>query len=100
VPVEANGVGSELIGNWILNSKVKWGSPKQRLKVNPDMSGLYGVTPISRITLEGDKVSFKVPAGKYPLTFECKLDGSKLAGVQKTSRDSQEVTGEKMGSAF
>ncbi len=95
-PAEANGVGSQLIGNWILNSKVKWGSPKQRLKVNPDMSGLYGVTPVAKITLEGDKVSFKVPAGKYPIVFECKLDGLKLAGEQKTSRDSQEVTGEKM----
>ncbi len=96
VPAEANGVGSELIGNWILNSKVKWGSPKQRLKVNPDMSGLYGTTPINKIILDGDKVSFKVPAGKYPLTFECKIDGLKLTGVQKTSRDTQEVTGEKM----
>jgi hypothetical protein len=100
VPAEANGVGSELIGTWILNSKVKWGSPKQRLKVNPDMSGMYGVTPINKINLDGDKVSFKVTAGRYPMTFECKLDGSKLAGEQKTSRDSQEVTGEKMGYVF
>jgi hypothetical protein len=95
VPAEANGVGSQLIGNWILNSKVKWGSPKQRLKVNPDMTGMYGVTPIKNITLEGDKVSFKVSSGKYPIVFECKLDGSKLTGEQKTSRDTQEVTGEK-----
>jgi hypothetical protein len=99
-PAEANGVGSQLIGNWILNSKVKWGSPKQRLKVNPDMSGLYGTTPISKITLDGDKVSFKVSAGKYPIVFECKLAGLKLTGVQKTSRDSQVVTGEKMDSVF
>ncbi len=69
MPAEANGLGSQLIGNWILNSKVKWGSPKQRLKVNPDMSGLYGTTPISKITLDGDKVSFKVSAGKYPIDF-------------------------------
>ncbi|MGB7583099.1 MAG: glycoside hydrolase family 5 protein [Sedimentisphaerales bacterium] len=96
IPVEANSPGSQLIGNWILNSKVKWGSPEQRLKVNPDMSGLYGVTPINKITLDGDKVSFKVSAGKYPIVFDCKLDGAKLAGVQKTSRDTQEVTGEKI----
>ena len=69
IPVEANSPGSQLIGNWILNSKVKWGSPEQRLKVNPDMSGLYGVTPINKITLDGDKVSFKVSAGKYPIVF-------------------------------
>jgi hypothetical protein len=60
------------------------------------MSGLYGVTPVKNITLDGDKVSFKVPAGKYPIVFECKIDGLKLTGMQKTSRDSQEVTGEKM----
>ena len=53
-----------------------------RLKVNPDMSGLYK-TPINKITLDGDKVSFKVSAGKYPIVFDCKLDGAKLAGVQK-----------------
>ena len=92
----AEKTGSELIGNWILNSKVKWGSPKQRLTVNPDMTGMYGVTPVKNITLEGDKVSFKVTSGRYPMVFECKLDGLKLTGVQKTSRDSQEVTGEKM----
>jgi hypothetical protein len=96
IPAEANGVGSELIGTWILNSKVYWGSPKQRLIVNPDMTGVYGVTPINKITLEGDKVSFKVTGGRYPFVFECKLDGLKLTGVQKTSRDSQIVTGEKM----
>jgi hypothetical protein len=60
------------------------------------MTGMYGVTPIKNIALDGDKVSFKVATGRYPMTFECKLDGSKLAGEQKTSRDSQEVTGEKM----
>jgi hypothetical protein len=92
----AQKTGSELIGNWILNSKVKWGSPQQRLTVNPDMTGMYGVTPVKNITLDGDKVSFKVSAGRYPMTFECKLDGLKLTGEQKTSRDSQEVTGEKM----
>jgi hypothetical protein len=97
---EANQPASPLVGNWILNSKVKWGSPKQRLKVNPDMTGMYGVTPISKITLDGGKVSFKVSAGKYPIVFECKLDGLKLTGVQNTSRDSQEVTGEKMASVF
>ena len=96
IPVEANSPASQFIGNWILNSKVKWGSPKQRLTVNPDMTGMYGVTPVAKITLEGDKVSFKVAAGKYPLVFECKLDGSKLVGEQKTSRDTQEVTGEKI----
>jgi len=37
-----------------------------------------------------------VATGKYPTTFECKLDGLKLSGEQKTSRDSQEVTGQKM----
>jgi hypothetical protein len=96
VPAEANRPGSELVGTWILTSKVKWGSPKQRLKVNPDMTGTYGVTPIEKLTIDGDKVSFKVATGKYPTTFECKLDGLKLSGEQKTSRDSQEVTGQKM----
>ncbi len=89
--------GSQLVGIWILNGTTTWGSTQQRLKINPDMSGMYGVSQIDKITIEGDKVSFKVTAGmRYETTFELKLEGSTLTGLMKTSRDTQTVTGKKM----
>jgi hypothetical protein len=93
--------GLQLTGIWILNAASNWGSTQQRLKINPDMSGMYGVSPIDKITLEGDKVSFKVTAGmRYETTFECKLEGSTLTGLMKTSRDTIEVTGKKTDFVF
>jgi hypothetical protein len=93
--------GQQLAGIWILDGATTWGSTLQRLKINPDMSGMYGVSPIDKITLDGDKVSFKVTAGmRYETTFECKLEGSTMKGLMKTSRDTIEVTGKKADLVF
>ena len=104
MPAEAKQIGSELIGNWILDVSAPWGNSRQRLKINRDMSGMYGVTPIDKVTLEGDKVSFKVAPEfgrmRFEMNFEGKLDGSKLTGELKNPRGSQEVTGKKAGSVF
>ncbi len=104
MPAEAKRIGSELIGNWILDVAAPWGNSMQRLKINRDMSGMYGVTPIDKVTLEGGKVSFKVAPEfgrmRFEMNFEGKLDGSKLTGELKNPRGSQEVTGKKAGSIF
>jgi hypothetical protein len=104
MPAEAKLIGSELIGTWILDVAAPWGNSRQRLKINRDMSGMYGVTPIEKVTLEGDKVSFKVTPEfgrmRFEMNFEGKLDGSKLTGELKNPRGSQEVTGKKAGSVF
>jgi hypothetical protein len=101
MPAEGKRIGAELIGNWILDVAAPWGNSKQRLKVNPDMSGLYGTTSIDKITLEGDKVTFKVTPEfgrmRFEMNFEGKLDGSKLTGELKNPRGSQTVTGKKAG---
>ena len=103
MPAEAKRIGTELIGTWILETTAPWGNSKQRLKVNPDLSGLYGMNPIDKITLEGDKVTFKITPEfgrmRFEMNFEGKLDGSKLTGELKNQRGNQEVTGKKMGSA-
>jgi hypothetical protein len=102
MPAEAKRIGIELVGTWILETSAPWGNSKQRMKVNPDMSGLYGMNPISKITLEGDKVTFKITPEfgrqRFEMDFEGKLDGSKLTGELKNPRGSQTVTGRKMGS--
>jgi hypothetical protein len=92
--------GSALIGNWTLDVTAPWGSSKQRLKVNPDMSGMYGITPIDKVNLEGDKVSFKVTLEfgrqRFEMNFEGKLDGSKLTGELKNQRGLQVLVGKKV----
>jgi hypothetical protein len=100
MPAEAKRIGSELIGTWILDVAAPWGSSKQRLKVNPDMSGIYGTSPVENINLEGDKVTFTLALNfgrmKFEMNFEGKLDGSKLTGELKNPRGAQTVAGKKI----
>ncbi|MBI9018100.1 MAG: hypothetical protein JEZ07_12660 [Phycisphaerae bacterium] len=94
-------IGAELIGNWALELKSEdRPARKQRLKVNSDMTGLYGSLPIEKITLEKEKVTFKATMKfgerEYTMDFTGKLDKGKLTGEMKTSRDTQKVTGTKI----
>jgi hypothetical protein len=101
MPAEAKLLTSEFAGTWIFDVSAPWGNSRQRLKVNRDMSAMYGVTNIEKVNLEGDKVSFKVTPEfgrmRFEMTFEGKLDGSKITGEFKNQMGSQEVTGKKMG---
>jgi hypothetical protein len=96
-PTEGRRVGASLIGTWDLDIESERGARKQRLRVNPDMSALYGSTPIKKINLDGNKVSFKYVLEfgdrKYEMSFEGKIVESKLTGEVKTSRDTSKVTG-------
>jgi hypothetical protein len=100
IAAEGKRIGASLIGNWNLEVTSERGSRKQRLKVNPDMSGMYGSIPIKKVNLEGDKVSFKLVLEfgerKFEMSFEGKLKESKLTGELTTSRGSQKVTGTKV----
>jgi len=104
VPVVGKRIGSALIGVWNLEVTSGFGASKQRLKVNPDLSAMYGATPIEKINLEGDKVTFKLVQEfgqrRFEMDFEAKLDGSSLTGELKTQRGSQTVAGKKTGSVF
>jgi len=99
-PAEGKRVGASLIGTWNLDITSERGSRKQRLKVNPDMSGLYGAIPVKQVNLEGDKVSFKTVLEfgerKFEMSFEGKLEETKLTGELTTSRGTQKVTGTKV----
>jgi len=90
-------VGASIIGTWNLDIESEQGPRKQRLRVNPDMSALYGSTLIKKITLDGDKVSFKYVLKfgdrEYETSFEGKIAESKLSGELKTSRGTSKVTG-------
>jgi hypothetical protein len=100
IPFEGKRIGTELIGTWMLDVAAPWGASKQRLKVNPDMSGLYGTTSVDKITLEGDKVTFKIAPQfgrmRFEMNFEGKIEGDKLTGEFKNPRGSQTVIGRKL----
>jgi hypothetical protein len=95
-------IDSPLVGTWLLELTGERGSSKQRLKVNPDMSGMYGISPIEKINVEGDKVSFKIVMEfrqrTFEMNFEGKLEGSKLVGEISAFRGTQKVVGKKVSS--
>ena len=82
-------IGGALIGTWMLDTTSDRGTRKQRLLVNPDMSGLYGATPVKVINFEDDKVSFNLVFAFGDRTFEMdfagKLTEGKLGGLPGSS---------------
>lgn len=98
--VEGTRIGAPLIGMWNLEVSADWGEIKQRLVVNPDMSGLYGTIPIKKVNLEDGRVDFMMVVEFGDQTFEMsfagKLDESKLTGEMTTSRGTQKIKGTKV----
>jgi len=90
-------VGAAVIGTWNLDIESERGPRKQRLRINPDLSALYGPTLIKKINLDGDKISFKYSLQfgdqEFETNFEGKVAESKLTGELKTSRGTSKVTG-------
>jgi hypothetical protein len=97
-------IGGALIGTWNLEIESERGPRRQRLRVNPDMSGLYGAIAIKKVELDGEKVSFKIVLEFGDQTFEMnfagKIEDSKLIGEMTTSRGSQKITGTKVIRTF
>jgi hypothetical protein len=95
---------ASLIGTWILEIASERGTRKQRLRVNPDMSGLYGSLPLKKVNLEDGKVSFKIVIEfgdrKFESSFEGKLEDPKLTGELTSSRGTRKVTGKKVVRTF
>ena len=97
-------IGGALIGTWMLDATSERGTRKQRLLINPDMSGLYGATPVKVINFEDDKVSFNLVFAFGDRTFEMdfagKLTEGKLTGELANDRFSQQITGTKVVRTF
>jgi hypothetical protein len=104
VQVEGKLIGAPLIGTWNLDIESERGPRKQRLRVNPDMSALYGSTLIKKINFDGDKVSFKYTLTfgdqEFETSFAGKLAESKLTGEFTNPRGTQKVTGTKVVRTF
>jgi hypothetical protein len=101
ITAEGKRIGVSLIGTWNLEVATERGNRKQRLKVNPDMSGMCGAVAIEKVNLEENKVSFKAAAEfgerRFEMSFEGTVEGSKLTGELTTSRGTRKVAGTKVG---
>jgi hypothetical protein len=103
VQVEGKLIGAALIGTWDLDMEFEWGGTgKQRLRVNPDLSALYGSYLIKKINLDGDKVSFKLVRSsgdgnrEFEFNFEGKIADTKLTGeLTRSPGSTAKVTGTK-----
>ena len=99
VQAEGTLIGAPLIGTWNLDIESERGTRKQRLRVNSDMSALYGSTLIKKVNLDGDKVTFKYVMTfgdrEFEVSFEGKIADTKLTGELTTSRGTSKVTGTK-----
>jgi len=98
-PAKGKRIGAAVIGTWNLDVSSERGESKQRLRVNSDLSALFGSTRIKKVSLEGDKLSFNYALEfgdqTYEVSFAGKIAESKLTGELETSQGTQKVTGTK-----
>lgn len=113
---EGKRIGTAFIGTWNLEVTSERGARKQRLKINPDLSALYGAMLIKEVTLDGDNVSFKIVREfgdqKFEMDFVAKIAEAKqtsvegrapeatIAGEMKTTRGTSKITGKKVVRTF
>ncbi|MHC4521667.1 MAG: SAM-dependent methyltransferase, partial [Planctomycetota bacterium] len=99
VPLEGKRVGAALVGTWDLKITSDSGSRSQRLKVYPDLTGMYGPLGVDRVRLEANRVSFETVAEfgdqKFDVRFTGTLDGGTLRGEVASARGSRSVEGVK-----
>jgi hypothetical protein len=98
-PTKGTRVGALAIGTWNLDVESESRTYKQRLRVNSDLSALYGSTVIKKVNLDGDKLSFKYTGQwrdqEFEVSFAGKIADSKITGEVKTSRGTSKVKGTK-----
>lgn len=97
---EGTRAGAAMIGTWNLEVTSERGTRKQRLRINPDMSALYGALAIKKIDVDNDQVGFKTTLTfgdrQFEIGFEGKLQDAKMVGELTTSMGTQKVTGTKV----
>ena len=104
IQAEGTRTGGALIGDWDIETTSDRGTRKQRLRINPDMSGLYGAIPIKKVHFEENRVDFLLVLQfgdqTYEMTFDGKLEDAKLTGEMTSSWGSQKVKGTKIVRTF
>ena len=102
IAAEGTRVGAALVGQWELEITTENGSRKQLLRVNPDLSAMYGPIAVKKVNLNDNEVTFKTELKFGDRTIEIgfagQLDGRKLSGELSSSQGSRQVTGKKIRS--
>lgn len=98
ITVEGKRVGAAVVGQWELEITSESGSRKQLLRINPDLSAMYGPIAIEKIDLDNDEVAFKTTVEfgerKFELSFTGQLKDGKLIGEITTAQGTRKVTGQ------
>ena len=93
-------VGGPLIGKWDLTMTSDQGTRKQRLVVNPDLSGTFAGSKIGKINWEEGQVGFDMTLESndrdYEIDFKGRLARGTLTGHLTTSWGTSEVVGKKI----
>jgi hypothetical protein len=99
ITVEGKRVGAPLVGLWELDIESDSGNRKQLLRINPDLSAMYGSLAVNRLEVDNDQVAFKTAVDfgerKYEISFAGTVEKRKLTGELTTSRGTRKITGEK-----
>jgi hypothetical protein len=89
--------GAAAIGTWNLDVTSERGPSKQRLRVNRDLSALYGANAIETVTVDGNKISFPITMSfgdqQFVMNFAGTIDGDALTGEVTSERGNRAVTG-------
>lgn len=92
--------GAELIGTWNLAIESDRGPRQQRLRINPDMSALYGAMAVEKLDTADGKIGFKVTRSfgdrEWEMGLSAKIQDGKLVGEMTTPMGSQKFTGTKV----
>lgn len=100
VALEGTRIGAPVIGTWDLEVSGEWGTRKQRLRIHPDLSALFGSLPVEKVELKDGQLSFKVVLEfgeqKFEMEVKGKVEESKFAGEMVTSRGTAKITGTKV----
>jgi hypothetical protein len=98
--VEGKRMGADLIGTWNLEVTDDRGTRQQRLRINPDLSALYGAAAVKKVDFTDGKLTFKISMEfgdrSFEMDFAGKIQDSKLEGELTTQMGSQKITGTKV----
>ncbi|UCF14007.1 MAG: hypothetical protein JSW59_11400, partial [Phycisphaerales bacterium] len=99
ITVAGKRFGASVVGLWELDIKSDSGNRKQLLRINPDLSAMYGPIAVKKVDADDGKVTFEAVADfgerKYEISFAGRVENRKLTGELTTSRGTREVTGQR-----
>ncbi|HUT46879.1 MAG TPA: hypothetical protein VMX36_11385 [Sedimentisphaerales bacterium] len=99
ITVEGKRVGAEVVGLWELDITSDSGSRKQLLRINPDLTAMYGSIPVKKVDLDNGQVAFSTTVDfgelKYDISFVGQVKSRKLTGGLTTSRGTRKIAGQR-----